>query len=74
MFMVTSVCAVVTLLSSILAIWKAKLNGSSKSLRAGFVYGAISIGWAVTAFWPDAWNWGLPPLLIVALAIVNTTE
>lgn len=72
--MVTIVCAVATLALSIVTIWKAKLNGSSKSLRAGFLYGAIAIGWAVTAFWPDAWNWGLPTLLIVALAIVNAAD
>lgn len=66
--------AIVVLVLSGVTIWKAKLAGSSKSLRAGFLYGAIALGWVVSAFWVDSWNWALPTLLIVALSIVSTTD
>ncbi len=71
MFVVTIVCAIVTLVLSIVTVMKARLTGSKKSLRAGFWHAAIAIGWVVTAFWPEAWNWGLPVLLIVGASLLT---
>lgn len=71
MFVVTIVCAIVTLVLSIVTVMKARLTGSKKSLRAGFWHAGIALGWAVTAFWPEAWNWGLPVLLIVGTSLLT---
>ena len=38
--------------------------------RAGFWHAGIALGWAVTAFWPEAWNWGLPVLLTVSTSLL----
>jgi hypothetical protein len=71
MFVSTIACALVTLVLSIVTVWKARVTGNKKSLRAGFIHAGIAIGWGVTAFWPEAWNWGFPPLLIVASALIS---
>lgn len=74
MFVVTIVCAIVTLVLSIVTVIKATVTGSKRSLRAGFWHAGIALGWAVTAFWPEAWNWGLPVLLIVGTSLLTAFD
>ncbi len=74
MFVVTIACAIVSLVLSIVTVMKARVTGSKKSLRAGFWHAGIALGWAVTAFWPDAWNWAFPVFLIVGTCLLSGFE
>jgi hypothetical protein len=74
MFVVTIACAIVSLVLSIVTVMKARVTGSKKSLRAGFWHAGIALGWAVTAFWPDAWNWAFPVFLIVGTSLLSGFE
>lgn len=64
----TIACAVGWAVNGVLrlvTVYKLKGEGSAKE---GWVYLAVSAGWAITAAIPDLWNWGVPTLLIVAIA------
>jgi hypothetical protein len=73
-FVTAIASAIVTLVLSIITVWKARITGSKKSLRAGFLYAGIALGWAATAFWPEVWNWGLPTLLIVGVSLLSSSD
>jgi hypothetical protein len=74
MFVVTIANAIAALVLGIMTVLKAQASGSRKSLRAGTYYAGLAVGWAVTAFWPEAWNWGLPTWLIVGMVLVERSD
>ena len=74
MFVATIAWAIVTLVLSVVTVLKSRVMGGKKALRSGLAYAGIAAGLAATAFWPELWNWGVPPLLIVATAMTSDAD
>jgi hypothetical protein len=59
---------VITFITGVVHITIAYLTSSKKSAKEGAVFLVVGICWGAVAQWPEAWNWGLPTLLICATA------